>query len=105
MSKYNVGDVVDVKVVSIMTYGAFAEIINDVDGLIHISQLATEPVANVKDVVKIGDVLTVKIVAIDYDAHRINLSRKAVLEDEVSSDEPKVYSSDDHESAKENADE
>ena len=105
VSKYNVGDVVDVKVVSIMTYGAFAEIINDVDGLIHISQLATEPVANVKDVVKIGDVLTVKIVAIDYDAHRINLSRKAVLEDEVSSDEPKVYSSDDHESAKENADE
>ncbi|TMV52085.1 polyribonucleotide nucleotidyltransferase [Paenibacillus mesophilus] len=59
-------------------FGAFVEILPGKDGLVHISQLSTERVAKVEDVVKIGDQITVKVTEIDNQG-RVNLSRKATL--------------------------
>jgi len=82
-ANYEVGDVVDAKVVSVTTFGAFAQIIDGVDGLIHISQLADRRVENVKDVVAVGDEVKVKITGIDTDSNRISLSMRALLDDEA----------------------
>ena len=76
---YQVGDVVNVKIVSIMPFGAFAEIIPGTDGLIHISQLSDKRVAKPDDVVKVGDQVDVKITDIDYDKKKISLSIRALL--------------------------
>ncbi|MDO4764820.1 MAG: polyribonucleotide nucleotidyltransferase [Eubacteriales bacterium] len=73
-----VGDVFEAKVMRIMNFGAFVELVPGQEGLVHISKLAKERVANVEDVVKIGDVITVKVMEIDSQG-RINLSRKAML--------------------------
>jgi polyribonucleotide nucleotidyltransferase len=64
------------KVVRIMNFGAFVEIMPGKDGLVHISQLSDKRVAKVEDVVKIGDEIDVKVIEID-DQGRINLSKKA----------------------------
>ena len=80
--KYAVGDVVDVTVVSLMSYGAFAEIIPELDGLIHNSQISAKHIDSPASVLKVGDKVTVKIVAIDTEHKRINLSIKALLEPE-----------------------
>jgi len=66
------------KVVRIMNFGAFVEILPGKEGLVHISQLALERVAKVEDVVNIGDEILVKVIEIDRQG-RINLSRKALL--------------------------
>ncbi|NLW55364.1 MAG: polyribonucleotide nucleotidyltransferase [Firmicutes bacterium] len=66
------------KVVRIMNFGAFVEILPGKEGLVHISQLAKERVAKVEDVVQIGDEILVKVIEIDRQG-RINLSRKALL--------------------------
>ena len=73
-----VGEVYTGEVVRIMNFGAFVSLPGGKDGLIHISKLAKERVKSVEDVVKLGDVVTVKVVEID-DKGRINLSRKACL--------------------------
>ena len=73
-----VGAVYTGKVVRIMTFGAFVEILPGKDGLVHISELAEHRVASVEDVVKIGDEISVKVIEIDA-MGRINLSRRAVL--------------------------
>ncbi len=78
---YNVGDVVDATIVSLMPFGAFAEIIPDLDGLIHISQIADKPIPNPASVLKIGDKVTVKITAADFEKKRLSLSIRALLED------------------------
>lgn len=80
-NSYKVGDVIDAKIVSITPFGAFAQIIDGVDGLIHISQLADKHVQNVKDIVAIGDVVKVKIIDIDIENKRISISMRALLED------------------------
>ena len=80
-NEYHVGDIVDAMIVSITAFGAFARITDGIDGLIHISQLASERVTNVKDVVSVGDTVTVKITAIDDEKKRISLSMRAVNED------------------------
>ena len=80
---YEVGDIVDATIVSITPFGAFAQIMDGVDGLIHISQLADKRVENVKDIVAIGDVVKVKIIDIDIDNKRISISMRALLEDEA----------------------
>ena len=77
---YKVGDVVEATIVSIMPFGAFAEIFTDLDGLIHISQLADHPVKNPADEVKVGDKVTVKITAADFERRRLSLSIRALLE-------------------------
>lgn len=66
------------KVVRLMNFGAFVEILPGKEGLVHISQLAKERVARVEDVVQVGDEILVKVIEIDK-LGRINLSRKALL--------------------------
>lgn len=78
---YKVDDVVKAKVVSITPFGAFAQIVPGVDGLIHISQIANKRVTNVKDVLSVGDEVEAKITEIDSDKKRISMSIRALLED------------------------
>ena len=80
--EYNVGDVVSAKIVSIMPFGAFAEVYEDVDGLIHISRISTERINSPADVLKVGDVVDVKIIEIDNENRRLALSIRALVEAE-----------------------
>ena len=82
-NEYAVGDIVDATIVSVTSFGAFARITDGIDGLIHISQLSSERVSNVKDVVNVGDTVTVKITAIDSEKKRISLSMRAVNEEDA----------------------
>lgn len=79
--EYSVGDVVKAKVVSITPFGAFAQIVPGIDGLIHISQLAEKRVTNVKDVLSVGDEVEAKITEIDVEKKRISISIRALLEE------------------------
>ena len=81
MTNYQVGDVVDAKVVKLMTFGAFAEIIPGVDGLIHISQIADRRIGKPEDVLSEGQDVKVKITDVDAENKRISLSIRALLED------------------------
>ncbi len=80
MTNYNIGDVVDAKVVKLMTFGAFAEIIPGVDGLIHISQIADRRIGKPEDVLAVGQDVQVKITDVDAENKRISLSIRALLE-------------------------
>jgi len=80
MTTYNVGDVVDAKIVKLMTFGAFAEIIPGVDGLIHISQIADKRIGKPEDVLAEGQEVQVKITDVDAENKRISLSIRALLE-------------------------
>ena len=82
IKKYNEGDVITVKVLKIMPYGAFVSVIPGIDGLIHISQLSNKRVANVADVVSVGDEVEAKITEIDYDNKKVSLSIRALLPEE-----------------------
>ena len=79
--KYSTGDVAPVRIVKLMTFGAFAEIVPGVDGLIHISQLADHRVEKPGDVVSEGDTVDAKITAIDEEHKKVSLSIRALLED------------------------
>ncbi|MDY3224656.1 MAG: 30S ribosomal protein S1 [Candidatus Faecousia sp.] len=81
MTNYAVGDVVDAKIVKLMTFGAFAEIIPGVDGLIHISQIADRRIGKPEDVLSEGQEVKVKITDVDAENKRISLSIRALLED------------------------
>ncbi|MBG9518434.1 MULTISPECIES: polyribonucleotide nucleotidyltransferase [Bacillus cereus group] len=76
-----VGEIYEGKVKRVEKYGAFVELFSGKDGLVHISELALERVGKVEDVVKIGDVITVKVIEIDKQG-RVNLSRKVLLKEE-----------------------
>jgi len=80
MTSYNVGDVVSAKIVKLMTFGAFAEIIPGVDGLIHISQIADKRIGKPEDVLAEGQEVQVKITDVDAEHKRISLSIRALLE-------------------------
>ena len=80
--KFNVGDIVPAKIVSIMPFGAFAEVYEDVDGLIHISRISTERINSPADVLKVGDVVDVKITEIDDENRKLALSIRALKEAE-----------------------
>lgn len=80
-----VGKIYEGKVVKIMDFGAFVQIMPGCDGLVHISQLAPYRVAKVSDIVKEGDIIKVKVLEISKDG-KIRLSRKAVLEEKNASD-------------------
>jgi len=77
-----VGEVYTGKVKKIVDFGAFVEILPGIDGLVHISQLAQERVAQVSDVLKVGDEIKVKVLEIDNNG-KIRLSRRALLEEEA----------------------
>ena len=82
MTGYNVGDVVDVKIVKLMTFGAFAQIIPGVDGLIHISQIANKRIGKPEDVLAEGQQVQAKITEVDAENKRISLSIRALLAEE-----------------------
>ena len=79
-TNYNVGDTVEVKIVKLMTFGAFAEVLPGVDGLIHISQIANRRIGKPEEVLSVGDVVEAKITAIDTENHKISLSIRALAE-------------------------
>ena len=87
MADYKVDDVVDVTVVSITPFGAFAQIIPGVDGLIHISQISTERVNNVAQVLSIGEKVTAKIIEINEEQARVSLSIRALKEEAPAAEE------------------
>ena len=80
MTNYAIGDVVDAKIVKLMTFGAFAEILPGVDGLIHISQIADKRIGKPEDVLSEGQDVKVKITDVDAENKRISLSIRALLE-------------------------
>jgi len=80
MTKYSIGDIVDAKIVKLMTFGAFAEILPGVDGLIHISQIADKRIGKPEDVLSEGQEVQVKITDVDAENKRISLSIRALLE-------------------------
>ena len=84
--KYGVGDTASVKVVKLMTFGAFAEIVPGVDGLIHISQIADHRIDKPGDALSEGEMVDVKITDIDMDRKKVSLSIRALLEDAQRSD-------------------
>ena len=79
--KYQVGDVANVRIVKLMTFGAFAEIVPGVDGLIHISQIADHRIDKPGDVLAEGDLVDVKITDIDMDKKKVSLSIRALAEE------------------------
>nr|WP_314631982.1 bifunctional 4-hydroxy-3-methylbut-2-enyl diphosphate reductase/30S ribosomal protein S1 [uncultured Mogibacterium sp.] len=81
-SKYEIGQIIEGKVVQIKDYGAFVELEAGLDGLVHISEIANRRVENVSDELELGDSITAKIMEIDADRKRISLSIKALLGDE-----------------------
>ncbi len=97
-ANYKVGDVVDAKVVGLKEFGAFAEILPEVDGLIHKTQIAAKPVANPASVLNLGDVVKVQIIAIEEaedDNLKISLSMRALLSEEELAAASETYSMDD----------
>jgi len=90
MTGYNVGDVVTAKVVKLMTFGAFAEILPGVDGLIHISQIADRRIGKPEDVLSEGQEVQVKITDVDAENKRISLSIRALLEEAKEAEEPEA---------------
>src|SRR3954447_23398545 len=75
---YNVGDELEGKVTKVVTFGAFVEILDGVEGLVHISELAQHHVENPREIVSQGDVIRVRILEIDSDRRRLSLSAKRV---------------------------
>ena len=82
---YPVDTVVDATIVGVTTFGAFANILPGIDGLIHISQIANQRIEKTSDVLSVGQKVKAKITAIDFDKKRISLSMRALLpvEEEV----------------------
>lgn len=80
-SKYAEGDIATVKIVSLMPFGAFAEIVPGCDGLIHISQIADHKIAKPDDVLSVGQEVEAKITAIDNENQKVSLSIRALFED------------------------
>ena len=85
--KYSVGDTASVKIVSLMPFGAFAEVVPGADGLIHISQIADHKIETPAEVLKVGDIVDAKIIAIDDENRKISLSMRALIEDKKEAEE------------------
>ena len=81
--KFKVGDVVKGTVTKIASFGAFVQLQDDIDGLVHISQLADTHVARVKDVIKVGQEVEARVIKVDKGERRIGLSIKAMAYDEA----------------------
>ncbi|MBR6411041.1 MAG: 4-hydroxy-3-methylbut-2-enyl diphosphate reductase [Clostridia bacterium] len=80
-AQYQVGSVASVKIVSLTAFGAFAEILPGVDGLIHISQIADHKIGKAEDVLEVGQTVDAKILDIDYEKKKISLSIRALIEE------------------------
>ena len=77
--KYAVGDVIHGKVVRIVPFGAFVEVEKGIDGLVHVSQICYERIETPSTVLSVGEEVDAKIVALDVEAKKMNLSIKAIL--------------------------
>ena len=77
-NRFKVGDVVKGRVAKIASFGAFVELEDDIDGLVHISQLSEDHVAKVKDVLNVGDEVEARVIKVDKVERRIGLSIKAM---------------------------
>lgn len=104
LSEFAVGDVVKAQVVSTTPFGAFAQIIPGVDGLIHISQISLDRVTNVSQYLTIGQLVEAKITEIDEEKSRVSLSIKELLE-EAAADEEEAEAAEDEEAAEEASEE
>lgn len=80
-SQYAVGDIASVKIVSMMPFGAFAEIVEGVDGLIHISQIAMQRIAKPADILENGQIVDARIIDIDDEKQKVSLSIRSLLEE------------------------
>ena len=87
VGKYNVGDVAEVKIVSLMPFGAFAEVVPGCDGLIHISQIADHKIAKPDEILEVGQMVTAMITNIDTENKKISLSIRALLEEAAAAEE------------------
>ncbi|MBR0303054.1 MAG: S1 RNA-binding domain-containing protein, partial [Clostridia bacterium] len=103
-NKYSLDDVATVKIVSLMQFGAFAEVVPGADGLIHISQITDHKIATPAEVLHVGDEVQAKIVGIDNENRKISLSMRALIEpkeeeaapaEEAEEAAPAVFSTDD----------
>ncbi len=79
-NEYPIGSAFSASVVSLTQFGAFVRILPGIDGLVHISEISHERVEKVADALKVGDVVEVKLLDVDFDRKRISLSMKALLE-------------------------
>ena len=70
-------------VASLTKFGAFVRILPGVDGLVHISEISNDRVEKVSDALKVGDMVDVKLLDVDFDKKRISLSMKALLNDDA----------------------
>jgi len=87
LNTYNVGDTATVKIVSLMDFGAFAEVVPGTDGLIHISQIADRKISKPSDVLEVGQEVNAKIIDIDTEKRKISLSIRALLEEADAAEE------------------
>ncbi len=87
MGQYKVGDVANVRIVKLMDFGAFAEVVPGVDGLIHISQIADRRIEKPAEVLSEGQLVDAKITAVDEQKKKISLSIRALLAPVVEEEE------------------
>jgi (E)-4-hydroxy-3-methyl-but-2-enyl pyrophosphate reductase len=80
-NEYPIGSEFEAPVVSITKFGAFVRILPGIDGLVHISEISNERVNKVSDVLKVGDMVKVRLINVDFDRKRISLSMKACLDE------------------------
>lgn len=86
-SKYDIGSVAEVKILKFMPFGAFAEIVPGVDGLIHISQIADHRIAKPEDVLEVGQQVEAKIIDINDEKKKVSLSIRALLVEDAYDEE------------------
>ncbi len=87
-NEYPVGTVVNATIVGMTTFGAFANIIPGIDGLIHISQISNKRIEKPQDELKVGEVVEAKITAIDFEKKRVSLSIRELLPEVIPTTEP-----------------
>ncbi|MBE5797450.1 MAG: bifunctional 4-hydroxy-3-methylbut-2-enyl diphosphate reductase/30S ribosomal protein S1 [Clostridiales bacterium] len=92
--RYPEGSIVEGKVVRITDFGAFVELQPGLDGLVHISQCATQRVNKVEDAVQVGQVVRVKVLSVDTEKKRISLSIRQAMEDEIFDDNMEIDAED-----------
>ncbi|MBO7187542.1 MAG: S1 RNA-binding domain-containing protein, partial [Clostridia bacterium] len=88
--KYSVGDVINGKVVRIVSFGAFVEVEKGIDGLVHVSQISNKWLENPLTSLEVGQIVEAKIIAIDADKEKMNLSIKALLPEEPKPEKKEV---------------
>ena len=89
-AKFHEGDVVNVKVVRLVPFGAFVELIPGIDGLVHISQISDKRIGKPADVLAVGENVDAKITEINWETKKIGLSIRAVIEDALKAAEQTI---------------